>query len=100
VQRETWLPQHDWNDDRGGRAEPALGEAEHSVIEHNLAWLCGITLVAVFVLLAILAAAMELIARLFPQRPARVDAALAAAIQATVSASVPGARVTRIEEDP
>lgn len=72
---------------------------EPSVIEHNLVAYCGIAFVAVFVLLSLLAAAMELITFLFPQRSARMDAPVAAAIQAAVSAAVPGGRVIRIEED-
>ncbi len=60
---------------------------------------CCIAFLAVFTLLACLAVAMKLITVCFPQRKPVVDAAVVAAISGTVAAFVPGARVTRIEEE-
>jgi hypothetical protein len=60
---------------------------------------CLIALVAVFVLLGVLALTIELITTLFPERRRAIDPVLAAAISTTVARLIPGARVTRIEED-
>ncbi len=61
---------------------------------------CVIAFVSVFFLLAFLAGVMQLITVVFPQRRSSADPALVAAISTTVSSVVPGARVTRIEEEP
>jgi hypothetical protein len=60
---------------------------------------CCIAFVAVFVLLAFLAMAMQLITLLFPERKVAVDPVLVAAISSTVASLYPGAQVTRIEEE-
>jgi len=60
---------------------------------------CLIALAAVFTLLGALALTIELITTLFPERRQAIDSALAAAISTTVAQLIPGARVTRIEED-
>ncbi len=60
---------------------------------------CLIALVAVFALLGVLALTIELITAVFPERRHAIDPALAAAISTTVARVIPGARVTRIEED-
>ena len=65
----------------------------------SLLLICSVALVSVFVLLALLAVAMQLITVFFPQQQAVVDAVLAAAISSTVASMYPGARVTRIEEE-
>ena len=65
----------------------------------SLVSVCLIAFTAVFGLLAFLAVAMEVITRLFPERQAVVDSALLAAISGTVSTLIPGAKVTRIEEE-
>ncbi len=67
--------------------------------EPNLIAACGIAFLAVFCLLAFLAAAMHLITVVFPEQRATVDAAVAAAIQGVVAVALPGSRVTRIEEE-
>ena len=59
---------------------------------------CLLAFVVVFVLLAVLAAAMQLITTLFPSRRDRVDPAIVAAVSSTVATLVPGARVVEIEE--
>lgn len=65
----------------------------------SLLLLCSTAFVAVFVLLAFLATAMYLITVVFPPQRTVVDAAVTAAIATTVAAIIPGARVTRIEEE-
>ena len=60
---------------------------------------CLIALVAVFALLGVLALTIGLITTVFPERRHAIDPALAAAISTTVAQFIPGARVTRIEED-
>jgi hypothetical protein len=65
----------------------------------NLVSACGIAFLAVFVLLAGLAAVMQAITVFFPERKRRGDPALVAAISSTVASVIPGARVTRIEEE-
>ena len=60
---------------------------------------CLIALAAVFTLLGALALTIELITTLFPERRQAIDPVLAAAISTTVAQVIPGARVTRIEED-
>mgnify|MGYP001078066279 CR=1 FL=1 len=61
---------------------------------------CAIAMVAVFVLLGLLAVVMEIITLVFPGRTASADAAIVAAITAAVASLYPGAKVTRIEEEP
>ena len=65
----------------------------------SLLLLCSTAFVAVFVLLAFLAVAMHLITVCFPQQRTAVDAVVSAAIATTVASIIPGARVTRIEEE-
>ncbi|MDH3812976.1 MAG: hypothetical protein OEV48_00685 [Acidobacteriota bacterium] len=60
---------------------------------------CLIALFAVFTLLGVLALTIGLITTVFPERRYAIDPALAAAISTTVAQIIPGARVTRIEED-
>lgn len=53
---------------------------------------------AVLVLLGALALVIRLLTSLFPGAPPSADAAVVAAIQSAVHQSLPGHRVTRIEE--
>jgi hypothetical protein len=68
-------------------------------VEPSLVTICLTAFTVVFVVLALLALAMHLIALAFPERPASTDAALVAAVSSTVAAILPGARVTRVEEE-
>jgi hypothetical protein len=68
-------------------------------VQENLVAVCGIAFVAVFTLLALLAVVMQLITVVFPERRPAVDSTVVAAISGTVASFVPGARVTRIEEE-
>lgn len=62
---------------------------------------CVVAFVAVFVLLTFLALAMHFITLAFPGRSPRTetDAAVFAALSTAVATVIPGARVTRIEEE-
>lgn len=67
----------------------------------NLLVICGVALLAVFVVLTFLAAIMQALIRLFPQRDqlaCAIEPVLVAAITEGVSAAYPGTRVTAIEE--
>jgi len=65
----------------------------------NLLHICGISFLAVFLLLSLLALAMHMITLVFPERRIATDAPVVAAITSTVASVYPGARVTRIEEE-
>ena len=65
----------------------------------DLLWVCTIAFVSVFTLLAGLAVVMHLITVAFPERRTAVDPTVTAAISTTVATLIPGARVTRIEEE-
>ena len=60
---------------------------------------CVLAFVVVFVLLAFLALAMHWITLMFPERKKGPDVALAAATAGAVATAIPGARVTKIEEE-
>lgn len=62
--------------------------------------MCVASFVTVFTLLTFLALAMRVITLIFPQRASAADAVTVAAISAAVNATYPGARLTRIEEEP
>jgi hypothetical protein len=65
----------------------------------DLLTICASAFVAVFVLLAILAAAMRLIMLVFPAiDQAGTDSSVVAAIHAAAHRSYPGKRITKIEE--
>lgn len=65
----------------------------------SLLTICGIAFTAVFCLLVLLAMTMKLITVVFPEREPSLDTAVVAAISSTVTSLIPGARVTRIEEE-
>ena len=60
---------------------------------------CVLAFLLVFVLLAFLALAVRGITLLFPERKTGPDVVLTAAIAAAVAVLIPGARVTKVEED-
>ncbi|UCE66485.1 MAG: hypothetical protein JSU85_00290 [Candidatus Zixiibacteriota bacterium] len=64
----------------------------------DLLVICASAFAAVFLLLAFLSLAMRIIITVFPQRLSKDDAAVFAAITATVSAVYPGTTITRFEE--
>lgn len=65
----------------------------------NLLVVCVAAFSVVFLVLALLAAAMRLITILFPERVPGPDGVVYAAIASTVAVLAPGTRVTRIEEE-
>ncbi len=66
--------------------------------EPNLVSLSLSAFVAVLLLLSLLALAIRALAFLFRDRTTEIDAALVAALQATVHQQLPGYRITRVEE--
>ena len=68
-------------------------------MEDNLLAACSLAFLTVFVLLAFLALAMHVITLVYPEKKAALDSAVVAAVSSTVATLVPGARVTKIEEE-
>ena len=69
---------------------------------HQLVFVCLSSLLAVFVLLALLAATMRALVAVFPEaldKLGKSDAALLAAITTVVASAYPGMTVTRVEEE-
>jgi len=69
---------------------------------NQLLYICISSLLAVFVLLTLLAIVMRILVAVFPEaleRLAASDAALLAAISATITTMYPGLRATRVEEE-
>jgi hypothetical protein len=60
---------------------------------------CAVAFVAVFVLLAFLALVMRILVILWPETRAGTDAAVMAAVAATMSTVYPGTRITKVEEE-
>ncbi len=65
----------------------------------NMLLICVSAFIAVFALLTLLALAMRSLIAVFPERLAKADPALLAAVSATVSAVFPGTKITRVEEE-
>lgn len=65
----------------------------------DLLMVCVSAFSAVFVLLALLAAAMRVLMAVFPEVAAKADPAMLAAVSTAVAAVFPGAKITRIEEE-
>jgi hypothetical protein len=65
----------------------------------DLTAICAIALIFVFALLAFLAGVMVLITALFPERGRELDPVIVAAISGAVGITIPGARVSHIEEE-
>jgi len=66
--------------------------------EPNLILVCAVAFATVLTLLSILAGLIHLITLMFPEKEKESDDAVIAAINTAVSTSIPGARVTNIEE--
>lgn len=64
----------------------------------NLIVVCAVAFVIVLTLLSVLAALIHLITLIFPEKTDETDQAVLAAIHTAVSTSIPGAKVTNIEE--
>lgn len=68
-------------------------------MEDNLFAVCSLAFLTVFALLAFLALAMHAITLAFPPAKAVLESAVVAAVSSTVASLIPGARVTKIEEE-
>ena len=68
-------------------------------MEDNLFAVCSLAFLIVFAMLAFLALAMRAITIAFPPVKAVLDSAVIAAVSSTVASLIPGARVTKIEEE-
>lgn len=66
--------------------------------EPNLLMVCVSSFTAVFLLLAFLAAVMRILMQVFPEKAAKVDAAVLAAVTTVASAFYPGTKITKVEE--
>lgn len=66
----------------------------------DLLLICGVSFLMVFVILIVLALSMRLIILLFPEKKAAADAAIVAALTATMQNLFPGTSITKIEEKP
>ena len=64
----------------------------------SLFLICGVSFLMVFFILILLALCMRLIIFLFPEKKATTDAAIVAALTATMQNLFPGTNVTKIEE--
>lgn len=64
----------------------------------DLLTICLSAFIAVFLLLALLAAVMRLILIVFPQHQSATDSAVVAAIHSSVHNFYPGKKITKIEE--
>ena len=65
---------------------------------HSLVMICASAFAAVFLLLGFLSLVMRIIITVFPQKSSQGDAAMLAAVAATVGAIYPGTKITRVEE--
>lgn len=65
---------------------------------NGLLMICISAFVAVFVILSLLAVVMRLVLLVFPEKAARVDTMMMAAIATVASSIYPGVKVTKIEE--
>ena len=64
----------------------------------DLAVICSVAFLMVFVILALLAVVMKLIILILPEKKAVSDAAMIAAITAAVQTVFPGTKLTKVEE--
>jgi hypothetical protein len=64
----------------------------------NLVVICAWAFAAVLILLSVLATLIHIITLVFPEKTDEADQAVLAAIHTAVSTTIPGAKVTNIEE--
>jgi hypothetical protein len=64
----------------------------------ELTMICGIALLVVFLILALLAFFMRIMMLVFPEKAAKIDSAMIAAVAATVQTVFPGTKITKLEE--
>ena len=66
---------------------------------NELLLICGVAFLMVFIILALLALSMRIIILVFPEKKAKIDAAMIAAVTAAVQTIMPGTKVTKAEEE-
>ena len=64
----------------------------------ELTMICWIALLVVFLILALLAFFMRIMMLVFPEKAAKIDSAMIAAVAATVQTVFPGTKITKLEE--
>jgi len=65
----------------------------------ELAFICAVAFIMVFMILALLALTMRFIMFLFPEKKVKTDAAVIAAVAAAVQTVLPGTKITKLEEN-
>lgn len=65
----------------------------------ELLFICAVAFLMVFIILALLALSMRIIILVFPEKKAKIDAAMIAAVTAAVQTIMPGTKVTKVEEE-
>jgi hypothetical protein len=65
----------------------------------ELFFICAVAFLMVFIILALLAFSMRIIILIFPEKKAKLDAAMIAAVTAAVQTIIPGTKVTKVEEE-
>jgi len=65
----------------------------------DLIFICVVAFFMVFIILALLALSMRIIILVFPEKKAKIDAAMIAAVTAAVQTIIPGTKVTKVEEE-
>ena len=64
----------------------------------DLALICGIAFLVVFLILLFLSLLMRIIMLIFPEKAAEADPAMIAAVAAAVQTVFPGTKITKLEE--
>jgi len=67
-------------------------------METDLFIICGIAFLVVFIILAFLAFLMRITILIFPQKAAKMDSTIVAAIATTVYSIFPGTKISKLEE--
>ncbi len=65
----------------------------------ELFFICAVAFLMVFIILALLAFSMRIIILIFPEKKAKLDAAMIAAVTTAVQTIMPGTKVTKVEEE-
>ena len=69
------------------------------MLNNDLLLICGVAFLVVFIILTLLALSMRIIILVFPEKRAKIEAAMIAAVTAAVQTIMPGTKVTKVEEE-
>ena len=69
------------------------------MLNNDLLLICGVAFLMVFIILTLLALSMRIIILVFPEKSAKIEAAMIAAVTAAVQTIMPGTKVTKVEEE-